>query len=601
MLRILPLLLTLYGVCLLASCGSQRTSQSSVAPLGATSPKKGIVMPISEEFVRSRRFNELFLEAIRQKGKGNYDAAYELLAEGLRRHPDASEAVYEMAVLKLSFSTFSDTLFRHEGDSLLRRAVALEPDNLYYKETLATFFANRAQYREAIQLYEDIAETRLTYETLATLIWLYKTNGDYAGAIRTIERLERLDGKSELLSMEKFQTYWAMKDGEHAFQAIEDLCAEYPLDLRYRVLLGDMYEQYGYHERALDIYRDVLTAEPDNSYAQISLLAYYKAAGADSLYTDYLRRVVLNPHTQSSARLEAMRSYAVDNIKAHADSMPVIRLFHEALQAPQENRDMAELYTYYVVERKMPQDTLLTALNRMLRIEPDYTKARLQLLQMLIQRRDMATVAEICREGILYEPSEITYYYYQGTALYQLGQDMQAIKVLQKGVERIDENTDKLLASDVYALLGDVLHDHGLKEEAYLAYDRSLNHNATNGLCLNNYAYFLSLSGRNLDKAEEMSRRAVDLQSSEPSFLDTYAWILYLKKQYEQARIYIDEALRNLTDTPENASIFDHAGDIYYRCGKKAEALMFWKRALRLSADKDAQRKIQRKVWRKRP
>ena len=118
---------------------------------------------------------------------------------------------------------------------------------------------------------------------------------------------------------------------------------------------------------------------------------------------------------------------------------------------------------------------------------------------------------------------------------------------------------------------------------------------------MNNYAYFLSLSGRNLDKAEEMSRRAVDLQSSEPSFLDTYAWILYLKKQYEQARIYIDEALRNLTDTPENASIFDHAGDIYYRCGKKAEALMFWKRALRLSADKDAQRKIQRKVWRKRP
>ena len=97
-----------------------------------------------------------------------------------------------------------------------------------------------------------------------------------------------------------------------------------------------------------------------------------------------------------------MRSYAVDNIKAHADSMPVIRLFHEALQAPQENRDMAELYTYYVVERKMPQDTLLTALNRMLRIEPDYTKARLQLLQMLIQRRDMAAVAEICREGILY-------------------------------------------------------------------------------------------------------------------------------------------------------------------------------------------------------
>ena len=71
------------------------------------------------------------------------------------------------------------------------------------------------------------------------MIWLYKTSGDYAGAIRTIERLEKLDGRSEPLSMEKFQTYLAMKDDEHAYQAIEDLCAEYPYDLRYRVLLGD--------------------------------------------------------------------------------------------------------------------------------------------------------------------------------------------------------------------------------------------------------------------------------------------------------------------------------------------------------------------------
>lgn len=115
--------------------------------------------------------------------------------------------------------------------------------------------------------------------------------------------------------MEKFQTYLAMKDDEHAYQAIEDLCAEYPYDLRYRVLLGDLYDQHGYHEQALDIYRDVLTAEPDNSYAQISLLAYYKAAGADSLYLDLLNRVVLNPRTQSGARLEAMRGFAVDNVR----------------------------------------------------------------------------------------------------------------------------------------------------------------------------------------------------------------------------------------------------------------------------------------------
>lgn len=598
MFRFLSLLCLLLGV--LTACRTHKVEQPSDR-FDDGRPEVGqLVAPPPAVHERDHRFNELFLEAVRQKGLERIDAEYELLDAALELNPDAAEAVYEMAVLKLSFSSFSDSLTRAEGDSLLHRAVELEPGNLYYKETLATYFANSAEYREAIRLYEEIAEVKTTYETLATLIWLYKTRGDFAGAIRTIERLERLDGKSEQLSMEKFQTYLAMKDDEHAYQAIEELCAEYPLDLRYRVLLGDLYDRNGYHERALDIYRDVLTAEPDNSYAQISLLAYYKAAGADSLYLDFLERVVLNPHTQSGARLEAMRTYAVDNVKAQADSLPVVRLFQKALAQPQENRDMAELYAYYVVEKRMPADSLLSAMNRILEVEPDYTKARLQVLQIMLQRDDMEQVARICREGELYEPSEITFYYYEGTALYRIGQDTEAIRVLQRGVERIDESTDRLLASDMYALLGDVLHDKQIKEEAYLAYDRSLEYNPLNLLCLNNYAYFLSLDGVQLDKAEKMSRQTVDAEGDNPTYLDTYAWVLFQKRMYEQARIYIDETLRYASETPESASLYDHAGDIYYRCGDKAKAVEFWKKALALTTDKKAKAKVQRKIWRRR-
>ena len=377
------------------------------------------------------------------------------------------------------------------GDSLLRLAVEKEPFNPYYKETLATYLANSANYREAIELYEELADEKETDETLSTLIWLYKTSGDYAGAIRTIDRLERIEGRSEQLSLEKFQTYLAMKDDEHAYQAIEDLCAEYPYDLRYRVLLGDLYDQNGYHEQALLIYKDVLAAEPDNSYAQISLLAYYKAAEADSLYLDLLHRVVLNPRTQTAARIEAMRGYAEDNIRRRADSTEVLRLFNQALAQPQENRDMAELKAYYVSERRMPTDSLLAAMRTILSIEPDYTTARLQELLIMLQRDSMQQVAKICREGELYDPTEVTFYYYEGTALYRLGKDFDAIRCLQKGTDRIDESTDRQLASDIYALLGDVLHSNHLKEEAYIAYDHALEYNELNLLCLNNYAYFL--------------------------------------------------------------------------------------------------------------
>ena len=596
--RSLPFAACMCMLLLLAACRSTHpVSPKAQAPQTKHALAANTTTPLS--YAQQRQFNELFLESVRQKEAEHIDAQFELLNAALQISPLADEALYEMGVLKLSYTTYSDTLSRQQGDSLLRRAVQLAPNNPYYKETLATYLANSAKYAEAINLYEELAEQHETDENLSTLIWLYKTSGDYAGAIRTIERLERTNGKSEALSMEKFQTYLAMKDDEHAYQAIEDLCAEYPYDLRYRVLLGDLYDQHGYHEQALDIYRDVLTAEPDNSYAQISLLAYYKAADADSLYLDLLNRVVLNPRTQSGARLEAMRGYAVDNLRQHADSTPVLQLFRKALAQPQESRDMAELQAYYISERHMPTDSLLQALYTLLNIEPDYTKARLQVLQIMLQRGNMEQVAVTCREGELYDPTEVTFYYYEGIALYRMGRDRDAIATLQRGVERIDESTDRQLSSDINALLGDVLHGMGLKEEAYLAYDNALSYNELNLDCLNNYAYFLSLDNKQLAKAERMSRRTVEARGQDPTYLDTYAWILYLKHDYAQARIYIEEALRFAPDAPESASLYDHAGDILLRLADRRQAATYWRKALQLTTDRTLRRTLKRKLYRR--
>lgn len=597
-LHIVPAFAHVIVLCLLAACSSSKiVTQGKRPQTVATHAVAATTAPLS--YTQQRQFDELFLESVRQKEAEHIDAQYELLNVALQINPQADEALYEMGVLKLSYTTYSDTLSRQQGDSLLRRAVTLAPNNPYYKETLATYLANSAKYTEAINLYEELAEGHETDENLSTLIWLYKTSGDFAGAIRTIERMERVDGKSEALSIEKFQTYLAMKDDEHAYQAIEELCAEYPYDLRYRVLLGDLYDQHGYHEQALDIYRDVLTAEPDNSYAQISLLAYYKAAEADSLYLDLLNRVVLNPRTQSGARLEAMRGYAVDNLRQRADSTPVLQLFHKALSQPQESRDMAELQVYYMSERHMPADSLLQALYTLLNIEPDYTKARLQVLQIMLQRGNMEQVAVTCREGELYDPSEITFYYYEGTALYRMGRDNDALHTLQRGVERIDESTDRQLASDINALLGDVLHGLSLKEEAYLAYDRALEYNELNLDCLNNYAYFLSLDNKQLLKAERMSRRTIDVDGKNPTYLDTYAWILYLKHDYSQARIYIEEALRFAPESAESASLYDHAGDILLRLADRRQAAAYWRKALSLTTDRSLKRTLKRKLYRR--
>ena len=105
---------------------------------------------------------------------------------------------------------------------------------------------------------------------------------------------------------------------------------------------------------------------------------------------------------------------------------------------------------------------------------------------------------------------------------------------------------------------------------------------------LNNYAYNLSLVQQDLDKAEQMSSVTIKKEPANSTYLDTYAWILYQKERYEEANMYISQALQN--DTTHSAVLLDHAGDIAYRLGDVEKAVDFWRQALSAYQEKMAQK-----------
>ena len=112
---------------------------------------------------------------------------------------------------------------------------------------------------------------------------------------------------------------------------------------------------------------------------------------------------------------------------------------------------------------------------------------------------------------------------------------------------------------------------------------------------MNNYAYFLSKMGEQLDRAEEMSYKTVKAEPKNATFLDTYAWILFKQQRYAEAKIYIEQALQN--DSDASAVIIEHAGDIYMQNREPERALELWQQAL----DEDPKNKILiRKIKRKK-
>ena len=269
----------LVGICIgvaliLASCGTtaRQAKQKSAQVESAFKTVK-----LSPEM--SRKYDYFFLEALKMKQNGEYDAAFELYNHCLDINPQGAAALYELSQFYMFLK------LPQLGERMQKEAVRADQSNFWYKQTLAAYYQSKNMLPEAISVYEDMTEQFPSkLEPLLALSDLYGRVQNYDQVIHTLNRLEELDGKSEPLSLQKFQVYLTMNKEEEAFSEMENLSKEYPYDMRYRTALGDLYLNNNKPDRAYAIYQEVLKLEPSYAPAMMSLANYYQKMGQDSLY-----------------------------------------------------------------------------------------------------------------------------------------------------------------------------------------------------------------------------------------------------------------------------------------------------------------------------
>jgi len=550
------------------SCGSSRK-------VSIPSKKYAEVDPLTPE--ERRKFDYYFLEAVRLKEIGKMDEAFEMYSHCLDIHPESAATLYELA----KFYMYMGQLQR--GEECLRKAMNTEPGNYWYKETLAAYYQSKGENAKAIDVIEQMAlQSPSRLEPLMALVDMYNRTQDYEKMIHALNRLEKLDGKSEQLSMEKFRAYQAMDSTERAFEEMKSLAEEYPYDLRYLTVLGDLYMREGQMDEAYEVFRQVLAKDSTYVYGKLSLATYYEQTGQDSLCRELLDSLLLEKRVGSNDKLFIMRQVIHRSEVGDKDSIRVAGLFQAMLKQEQENADVAMLAAQYLLSKRMNEE-VKPVLWKVLEIDPENKPARLQLLSFAISKEDLDEVIKICAPAVEYMPESLEFYYYWGLAHYQKDQEDEAMEVFEKGVRQIGPDSDKNIASDFYSILGDLYHAKKLTREAYAAYDSALVYNPGNVGVLNNYAYYLSLEKEQLDKAEEMSYRTVKAEPTNDTYLDTYAWILFEKGKYAEARIYIDQAIQNGGD--KSSVVVEHCGDIYYLSGEHEKAVEYWMQAEKLAKE----------------
>ena len=549
---------------LLASCGTTRR-QSDVNIHEVVEEKDPLT------FEQRRKYDYYFLEAVRMKQKGEYDAAFELYKHCLDVYPESAATLYEISQFYLFLGQ------EQKSEEALKKAVRLDDHNFWYKQTLAAYYQNKREWAKAIAVYEDMATlfpARL--EPLLSLVSLYNQTKSYPDVVTTLDRLELLDGKSEQLSMEKFRTYLMLNQMDKAFAEVQDLIEEYPYEMRYQTLLGDLYLSNSKMDEAYATYQTILKETPDYAPALLSMMNYYRKIGNDSLYNQSLNKILLNENVETNAKMDIMRQLIMQNEQTTKDSTQIIAIFNQVLKQPQPNADLPMLYAQYLYSKGMEEESV-PVFNQVLELDPENKPARMVLMSYAIQANDLDEVIRVAVPAMQYNPDVLDFYYYLGLAYYQKDEPKKALAVFIRGERQMSKEVPKSMASDYYSILGDLYHSVDKKVEAYAAYDSSLVHNPNNINTLNNYAYFLSVEQTHLDKAEEMSYRTVKAEPTNSTYLDTYSWILFEKGKYTEARIYIEQALKNGGE--KSQVILEHCGDIYYKLGDSKKALEYWKKA----------------------
>ncbi len=521
---------------------------------------------------QQRKYDYFFLEANRLKAKGDYDAAFDLFNHCLALNPNAASALYEISQFYLSLKQIP------LGQGALEKAVANAPENYWYSQALANLYQQQGKKKEAVAVLESmVPRFPDRRESLFTLVDLYTQLKDYEKVISTLNRLEDILGKNEQLSMEKFRIYLQMEDDKKAFQEIESLAKEYPTDMRYLALLGDVYLQNGKNKEAYDTYQKVLAIEPDNAMALFSLASYYEQTGQKELYEQQLDTLLLNKKVPAETKVNVMREFIVQSEQAGKDSLQVINIFNRMMQQDADDTQIPMLYAQYLLSKGMEKESI-PVLEQVVQIDPTNTAARMMLLGSAVRKNDYEQVIKICEPGVEATPESIEFYYYLGIAYYQAERLDDALNIYKKGLTHVTADSKKEVVSDFYSMLGDIYHTKKQLAEAYAAYDSSLVYNPSNVGALNNYAYYLSVEKRDLDKAEEMSYKTVKAEPNNSTYLDTYAWILFEKGNYAEARIYMDDAMKNGGD--QSDVIVEHCGDIYYMLGDVDGAMKYWNKAL---------------------
>jgi len=546
--------------------------------------KKPVVVSDEAKLLQAE---SIFVEGEKYFILEDYTKALLFFQKAVELNPDDAGGHFKVAEV-LSKSTTSDDL--NLAVASVELSLKLDKKNKYYYQLAAELYANLQNFSKAASITETMMkEIPGTEESLFDLAAYLVYANKKDDALKAYNKAEDVFGINETSSLQKQRILLEQGKISEAIAETERLIAAFPEEPQYVMAFAEMLSQNNQRARAIQYLEKFDAENPGNGNAMMLLSVLYKEDGQVEKGNALLISVFNDASVEPTSKILVIGALNAEIQQAREKNRPnsaleqfAISLFQKLDSTEKNNENVS-----------MVGGDLYLTLKKNKEAKYYYRKAILQgasgfeawqnLLVLESQDNEYDSLIAHSDEGLELFPNQAALYYFNGFGHMQKKHFTEAAYSFEQA-KKLSPNNNKFLG-DINGMLGDVYNSSRQYEKSDQAYEDALTINPDNEFILNNYSYYLSLRKEKLDKAEQMAARLIKRFPENATYLDTYAWVLYMEEKYKEARKIMEKAI---AQSRVSAIHFEHYGDILFQLGDVDEAVRQWEKAKSMDSDNEA-------------
>ncbi len=449
------------------------------------------------------------------------------------------------------------------GMGLLRQA-------LYYKE-----------WEQAERVADKLLEIKPNDKILLrTLISVYEESGQLEKALSSIQKIQG-DARDAVVLFKESQLLLQLQRKDEAVQLLETHLADHPGEPMAAVMLVSIYADAGEAGKALALLEKAQEISPDHlQLSELNVSINASSGNNEAVKNEVLRVATLEGSDPvSTQQLLASARNMTDNLTALLPTLIEIEQELQKIYPEVDQLVLAEANDHFLLSDSIKGEQLLMQLvERGSQLPSPYY----YFIERYAAVEDSVGLRKVTSKGLETIPTDGLVQLYSALVDINSGDTIASNNRIKTALELVPEG-DRFYGQ--LALI---------RAELAMQYDKDWETAAkyfeiavAKGIptAYNNYAYALTTHGtpEDLNRAEEMASQAIKSDSDNASFLDTYAWVLYLKKAYPLARIYMERAIEKAKEP--DAIYYQHYADILTALGEYDKALEALRTALEKGGD----------------